>query len=208
MSVADMMRRMRVVPVIVLDRAEDAVPLARTFVAAGIGGIEITLRTPAGMEAIRRALGEVEGIAVGAGTVTRVAELTELQRMGAAFAVSPGCPRHLLDAAIDMGIAYLPGVVTPTELMTAMEAGLSCLKFFPAEASGGAAVLKAWSSVFRDLAMVPTGGIDMKNAADYFAVPMVAAIGCSWVAPQALIAGGHWDEIGSRCRQILALGRV
>ncbi len=207
MSVADLMRRCRVVPVIVVERPEDAVPLARTFVEAGIGSIEITLRTPAGMEAIRRTIGEVEGIAVGAGTVTTVDELRDVHRLGAVFAVSPGCTRRMIDAAAGLGIAYLPGVVTPSELMMATEAGLSCLKFFPAEASGGVPVLKAWSSVFPSVAMVPTGGIDTGNAAAYMAVPTVAAVGCSWVAPTAMISSGDWPGIRARCVKMLALAQ-
>ena len=205
MSVVDVVRAAKVVPVIVLDKAEDAVPLARTFLEAGIGTIEITLRTRAGLEAIKRTIAEVPGIAVGAGTVTTVDELRAVKRAGVAYVVSPGCTPTLLSEAKALGVDYLPGVVTPSELMLAADAGLTCLKFFPAEPSGGAVMLKAWASVFPQIAVVPTGGIDIKNAADYFAVPTVAAIGCSWVAPAKMIAEGNWAEIKSRCAQILAL---
>ena len=205
MSVVDVVRASKVVPVIVLDKAEDAVPLSRTFLEAGIGTIEITLRTKAGLEAIKRAIGEVPGIAVGAGTVTTLEELRAVKKAGVSYVVSPGCTPALLNEAKALGVDYLPGVVTPSELMNAVEAGLSCLKFFPAEPSGGTTMLRAWNSVFPNIAIVPTGGIDIKNAADYFSVPMVAAIGCSWVAPAKLIAEGAWAEIKSRCAQILAL---
>jgi len=205
MSVVEAMRASKVVPVIVLDKAEDAVPLARTFLKAGIGSIEITLRTPAGLEAIRRAVGEVPGIAVGAGTVTTVEELRAVHKAGVAFVVSPGCTPALLREAASLGVTYLPGVVTPSELMVAAEAGLSCLKFFPAEPSGGTTMLRAWSSVFPQIAMVPTGGIDIKNAADYFSVSTVAAVGCSWVAPAKMIAEHAWPAVAERCAQMLAL---
>lgn len=204
-SIAETMRASRIVPVIVLDKAEDAPPLARTFLEAGIDCIEITLRTKAGMEAIRRTIAEVPGIAVGAGTVTTTAELDAVHRAGVSFVVSPGCTPAMLKAAAGLGVAYLPGVITPSELMMAAEAGLTCLKFFPAEASGGATTLKAWSSVFPQIAIVPTGGIDTKNAKDYFAVPTVAAVGCSWVAPAKMIAEHAWPEVRERCQQMLAL---
>jgi len=203
-SVTDLMRASKVVPVIVLDKAEDAPPLARTFLEAGIGSIEITLRTPAGMEAIRRTIGEVPGIAVGAGTVTTVEELRALHKIGIGFVVSPGCTPSLIKEAAALGISYLPGVVTPSELMVAVEAGLSCLKFFPAEPSGGTTMLKALGSVFPQVAIVPTGGIDTKNAAEYFAVPTVAAVGCSWVAPAKMIAENAWPAIRERCAEMLA----
>ncbi len=205
MSVVDVVRAAKVVPVIVLDKAEDAVPLARAFLEAGIGTIEITLRTKAGLEAIKRTVAEVPKIAVGAGTVTTVDELRAVRQAGVSYVVSPGCTPGLLNEAKALGVDYLPGVVTPSELMMAADSGLKCLKFFPAEPSGGAVMLKAWASVFPQIAIVPTGGIDIKNAADYFAVPTVAAVGCSWVAPAKLIADGNWVEIKSRCAQILAL---
>ncbi len=205
MSVVDVARASRVVPVIVLDKAEDAPPLARTFLESGIGTIEITLRTSAGLEAIKRTIAEVPGIVVGAGTVLTVEELRAVHRAGVGYVVSPGFTPTLLREAAALGVDYLPGVVTPSELMVAVESGLKCLKFFPAEPSGGAAMLKAWNSVFPQTAIVPTGGIDIKNAAEYFAVPTVAAVGCSWVAPVKLIADHQWTEIASRCKQILAL---
>jgi 2-dehydro-3-deoxyphosphogluconate aldolase/(4S)-4-hydroxy-2-oxoglutarate aldolase len=205
MSVAALMRTTKIVPVIVIDKAEDAPPLARAFVAAGIASIEITLRTSAGMEAIVRTIAEVPEIAVGAGTVTSLEELRRVHKAGCKFVVSPGCTPALVAEAKAMGVPYLPGIVTPSELMVAAEAGLACLKFFPAEPSGGAGMLRALASVFPHIAIVPTGGIDNKNAADYFAVPTVAAIGCSWVAPAKLIAERNWEEVKSRCKQMLAL---
>lgn len=204
-SVTELMRASKVVPVIVLDKAEDGPPLARTFLEAGIGSIEITLRTKAGMEAIRRTIGEVPGISVGAGTVTTVEGLLALHKIGIGFVVSPGFTPTLVEEAKALGISYLPGVVTPSELMVAVEAGLSCLKFFPAEPSGGATMLRALASVFPQVAIVPTGGIDTKNAADYFSVPTVAAVGCSWVAPAKMIAENAWPEIRKRCAEMLAL---
>jgi 2-dehydro-3-deoxyphosphogluconate aldolase/(4S)-4-hydroxy-2-oxoglutarate aldolase len=205
MSVVDVARASRVVPVIVLDKAEDGPPLAQTFLEAGIGTIEITLRTKAGLDAIKRTIAEVPGIVVGAGTVITVDELRAVHKAGVGYVVSPGYTPTLLKEAAALGVDYLPGVVTPSELMVAVEAGLKCLKFFPAEPSGGATMLKAWSSVFPHVSIVPTGGIDIRNAAEYFAVPTVAAVGCSWVAPAKLIADHAWTEIAGRCKQILAL---
>lgn len=205
MSVVDVARASRVVPVIVLDRAEDGPPLARAFLDSGIGTIEITLRTKAGLEAIERTIAEVPGIVVGAGTVLTAEEMRAVHKAGVGYVVSPGFTPTLLKEAAGLGVDYLPGVVTPSELMVAAESGLKCLKFFPAEPSGGAGMLKAWASVFPQTAIVPTGGIDIKNAAEYFAVPTVAAVGCSWVAPATLIAEHAWSEIASRCKQMLAL---
>ena len=205
MSVLELMRASKIVPVIVVEKATDAPPLAKAFVEAGIGTIEITLRTAAGLEAIHRTVAEVPEIAVGAGTVTTLDELKVVHGAGVKFVVSPGSTPALLAEARRLGVPYLPGVVTPSELMAAGEAGLTCLKFFPAEPSGGATMLKAWASVFSHVHIVPTGGIDDKNAADYFAVPTVAAVGCSWVAPAKLIAEHKWDEVKARCKTMLAL---
>lgn len=193
------------IPVLVIDKADDAVPLAKTLVAAGMPVLEITLRTPEAMEAIRRVAEEVPEAIVGAGTMLEPEQFDALAEAGGRFAVSPGHTGALLEAAIENDMPFLPGVQTLSEMLFLRECGFTMQKFFPAEQSGGAAFLKTVSGVVGDISFCPTGGISPKNAADYLSLPNVACIGGSWMAPRDLIQANDWDEIGKRAKDAVAL---
>ena len=184
-----------VVPVLIVDDAKSAVPLARALVAGGLKAIEITLRTPAALEAIRAVADEVEGAVAGAGTILDARQYEEAVKAGSQFIVSPGTTRDLLKAAADSDIPLLPGAATASEVMSLRAEGYTVLKFFPAEQAGGAAYLKSLSSPLAGVSVCPTGGISLKNAMDYLSLPNVVCVGGSWVAPKDLVAAGDWDGI-------------
>lgn len=184
-----------VIPVIRIERARDAAPLARALARGGLPAIEITLRTPAALEAIRIAAAEVPEALVGAGTILDPRHYAQAADAGARFIVSPGLTPGLIDAATDSAVPLLPGAVTPGEIMGARDAGYSLLKFFPAEQAGGAAFLKALSSPLAGIRFCPTGGIGAGNAAGYLSLPNVICVGGSWVAPDHMIEAGDWDGI-------------
>jgi len=184
-----------VVPVLIVDDAKSAVPLARALVAGGLKAIEITMRTPAALEAMRAVAAEVEGAEVGAGTILNVAHWEAAVAAGSKFIVSPGTTQELLDAAADSDVPLLPGAATASEVMALREEGYQVLKFFPAEQAGGAAYLKALSSPLAGTLFCPTGGISLKNAHDYLSLPNVICVGGSWVAPKELVAAGDWAGI-------------
>ena len=184
-----------VVPVLIVDDAKSAVPLARALVAGGLKAIEITLRTPAALEAIRAVADEVEGAVAGAGTILDARQYEEAVKAGSQFIVSPGTTRDLLKAAADSDIPLLPGAATASEVMSLRAEGYTVLKFFPAEQAGGAAYLKSLSSPLAGVSFCPTGGISLKNAMDYLSLPNVVCVGGSWVAPKDLVAAGDWDGI-------------
>ena len=184
-----------VVPVLIVDDAKSAVPLARALVAGGLKAIEITLRTPAALEAIRAVADEVEGAVAGAGTILDARQYEEAVKAGSQFIVSPGTTRDLLKAAADSDIPLLPGAATASEVMSLRAEGYTVLKFFPAEQAGGAAYLKSLSSPRAGVSFCPTGGISLKNAMDYLSLPNVVCVGGSWVAPKDLVAAGDWDGI-------------
>ncbi len=184
-----------VVAVLVIDDPSVAVPLARALVKGGIKLIEITLRTPAAMEAIARIGGEVEGAVIGAGTLLSPHQFDEVARLGCRFAVSPGATESLIEAALHSGVAWLPGAATLSEMMRLKERGFALQKFFPAEAAGGVGYLKSVSSVVRTVRFCPTGGIDARNMAAYLALPNVLCVGGSWLAPSPLVQAGRWEEI-------------
>ena len=196
-----------VIPVLKIERAEDAVPLAQALAKGGLRMIEITLRTPEAVEAIRRAAGEVEEAIVGAGTILSAAQFEEAAKAGSRFIVSPGLTKEVLAAGGNSDVPLLPGAITPSEIMTAQDAGLDFLKFFPAEQAGGAAFLKSLASPFAGIRFCPTGGIGTGNAKDYLDLPNVICIGGSWVAPDNLVKAGKWDEIEALARQASRLGR-
>jgi 2-dehydro-3-deoxyphosphogluconate aldolase/(4S)-4-hydroxy-2-oxoglutarate aldolase len=196
-----------VVPVMVIDRTQDAVPLAQACVDGGVNVLEVTLRTPAGLESIRRIAAEVPGAWVGAGTVTTVPEVARVAQAGARFIVSPGFDREIVAAARDLGIEAMPGVMTPSEIMAALSEGLSLLKFFPAAAAGGIPMLKAFAGPFPSVHFCPTGGIDARGAPDYLALPNVVAIGGSWLTPAAAIARQDWSAITTLARAAASLAR-
>ncbi len=194
-----------VVPVVVVESARDAVPLARALVAGGIPAIEVTLRTPAALEAIRAIAAEVEGAVVGVGTVIDATQLAAAERAGARFAVSPGATRTLLDAADDHAIPYLPGAATASEAMALLERGYTHMKFFPAENVGGAPALRSLGGPLPTLRFCATGGIALANARDYLALPNVAAVGGSWLTPKAAVVAGDWSAIEALAREAAAL---
>ena len=196
-----------VIPVLKIERAADAVPLARALAKGGLKVIEITLRTSEALEAIRRAAGEVEEAIVGAGTILSAAQFDQAAQAGSRFIVSPGITREVLSAADASDVPLLPGAITPSEIMTAAEAGLDFLKFFPAEQAGGAAFLKSLASPFAGIRFCPTGGIGVKNAGDYLSLPNVICVGGSWVAPDDLVKAGKWDEIEALAREASRIGR-
>jgi 2-dehydro-3-deoxyphosphogluconate aldolase/(4S)-4-hydroxy-2-oxoglutarate aldolase len=202
---ADLLAVSPVVPVVVLEDVAQAVPLARALARGGVGIIEITLRTAAGLGAIERVAAEVPEIVTGAGTVTTPAEAEAVRRAGAQFIVTPGSPPRLLEAVLDTGIPVLAGTSTLSEMMRLAELGLGAMKFFPAEASGGRPYLSAVGGPMPGLRFCPTGGISMANAADYLALPNVGCVGGSWLTPRDAVTAGDWGRIEDLAREAAAL---
>lgn len=194
-----------VIPVIKIERAADAVPLARALARGGLPAVEITLRTPAAIEAIRLIAAEAPEAVVGAGTILNAEQFSEASAAGARFIVSPGATPQLFEAARGSTIPLLPGAATASEIMQARETGYFLLKFFPAEQAGGAAFLKSLASPLADVRFCPTGGITAKNAHDYLGLPNVICVGGSWVAPDDLVAAGDWDAIERLAREAARL---
>ena len=184
-----------VIPVIVLHKVEHAVPMAKALVAGGIRVLEVTLRTPQGLACIEAIAKAVPQAIVGAGTVRSAADAAAAAQAGARFAVSPGYTSKLGQACRDLKLPLLPGVATSSEIMAAMEDGLSELKFFPAVQSGGLQMLKAWQGPFGDVRFCPTGGISPANAAEFLALSNVVCVGGSWLAPASAVEAGNWSEI-------------
>ena len=195
-----------VVPVLVIDDLAHAAPLARALVAGGLPALEVTLRTPVALDAIR-AMADVEGGTVGAGTLLTPADVKAAKKAGATFGVSPGATDALIKACEDEGLPLLPGAVTATEIMTLLERGYTVQKFFPAEQSGGAAFLKSIGSPIPQVSFCPTGGIGPKNVGDYLSLGTVLCVGGSWVAPKDRLAAGDWDGIAALARAAAALPR-
>ena len=177
----DLLELSPVMPVVVIDDADDAVPTARALLAGGIGVIELTLRTPAALPAIERVAAEVPDIVIGAGTVTSPDQAKQAADAGAKFLVTPGCTDAVVDACFETGLPFLPGASTVSEAMRLAERGLTALKFFPAEASGGVAYLKSIAGPLPSLKFCPTGGITVASAPSYLALPNVGCIGGSWL---------------------------
>ena len=196
-----------VIPVVVIDEPESAVRLARALVSGGTPAIEITLRTPRALECLAAIAAEVEGALPGAGTVLTAQQYDAATRAGASFMVSPGFAPGLLDAADASAVPLLPGAATASEMMMLGERGYSRLKFFPASLAGGAAYLKALSLPLPQFTFCPTGGISLKTAPDYLALPNVACVGGSWLAPQALVDAGEWGTIADLAREAAALAQ-
>lgn len=194
------LQRHRLVPVVSVDDAADAVPLAGALIAGGLPCMEITLRTPAGLEAIRRAA-KAQGMLVGAGTVLDAMQCLAAHEAGARFIVSPGFDPEVLAAATERGLLYLPGIATPTEVQAARRAGLKAVKFFPASSFGGPATLKAFAAVYPDMRMMPTGGITPQNLAEYLSPPNVFACGGSWLAPADAMRRKAWETITALTRE-------
>jgi 2-dehydro-3-deoxyphosphogluconate aldolase/(4S)-4-hydroxy-2-oxoglutarate aldolase len=193
------------VPVLTIEDRAIAVPLAKALVAGGLTALEVTLRTKAGPDCIRAIAAEVEGADVGAGTVLDRSQLAEAMACGARFLVSPGATPSLVAAAKDCPVPFLPGVATAGEAMSLADAGFSLLKFFPAEPAGGIAYLKALAAPLPSIRFCPTGGIGLKNAADYLALPNVLCVGGSWVTPAEALARGDWARVTSLAREAAKL---
>ena len=204
-SIKEIMTTSPVIPVMVINNIEQAVPLSRALVEGGLRVLEITLRTPVALEAIRRIKAEVPGAIVGAGTIINVQTLEQALEAGAEFIVSPGVTDHLLITAIASGIPILPGVVTPSEVMRLLDKGITAMKFFPAEAAGGIPMLKSIGGPLPQVTFCPTGGVNPKNAPDYLALSNVACVGGSWMAPAELVDAGNWTEITRRAAEATAL---
>jgi len=193
-AVAAVLTRAPVIPVLAIEEVRHAVPLAEALVAGGLPVIEVTLRTPAALEAIR-AMAQVEGAIVGAGTVLDPDGLARAVDAGARFIVSPGLTDRLAQAANRAGVPFLPGVATAGEIMRALDHGLTHLKFFPAETSGGAAAVKAFAGPFGAVRFCPTGGITPETAPGYLALPNVLCVGGTWIAPRDALARQDWAAI-------------
>ena len=194
-----------VIPVVKIERVEDAVPLTRALARGGLRLVEITLRTRDALECIRRAAAEVEEAVVGAGTILDHAQFADAAKAGARFIVSPGVTTNLLGAAADSPVPLLPGAITPGEIMLARDAGLDFLKFFPAQQAGGAAFLKALASPFAGIRFCPTGGISPKNVREYLSLPNVICVGGSWVAPDDLVKAKDWAGIEALAHEAAGL---
>lgn len=194
-----------VIPVVVIDDVDAAVPLARALVDGGITIIEVTLRTAAGLPAIRRIAEAVPEIRVGAGTVTAAGQLDAVVDAGAQFVVTPGSPVDLIDEILARGLPLLAGTGTLTEMMTLVARGHRALKFFPAEQSGGTGFLKAVGGPLPAAMFCPTGGITPASAPDYLALPNVGCVGGSWLSPPALVAAGDWPAITALARHAAEL---
>lgn len=205
LTIREIMQISPVMPVLVINREEDAVPLARALVAGGLRVLEITLRTSAALEAIRLIAEQVPEAVVGVGTVTRPEQFDQVKALGAVFAVSPGMTNPLIAAARAAELPFLPGVMTPSDVMRAMEAGLDALKLFPAEQAGGIGMLKAIGGPLPEMKFCPTGGVTVTSAPAYLALPNVGCVGGSWIAPADLVRSGNWAAITELARAASAL---
>ena len=198
-KLATLFRQATVIPVLTIERVEDAVPLARALVAGGVRTLEVTLRTPVAIEAAKAIIANVPDAVVGIGTILNAADLARAQALGAVFGISPGATPELLKAAAASGLPFAPGIATASELMQALAHGFDLVKFFPAEQSGGIKALRALAGPFPDVRFCPTGGIGEANAASWLAEPNVFAVGGSWLCPAADIRSGNWAGITAMC---------
>ena len=204
-KIRSIMRASPVMPVMVLEDVATAVPLARALVAGGIKVLEITMRTPVALDCVRAICKAVPDAIVGVGTIVSPADLDAAVAAGAAFGVSPGATDALLAYAVEKNFALLPGVMTPSDVMRALQHGYTALKLFPAQQAGGIGMLKALGGPFPQVLFCPTGGIDAKTAPDFLALKNVACVGGSWLAPAALVAAGDWAGIETLARAAAAL---
>ena len=204
LTVAQVMELAPVIPVLVVERVEDALPIARALVAGGLPALEVTLRTPAALDVIRE-MAQVEGAVVGAGTVLNPRQLDEAMKAGARFAVSPGLTEPLGRAAIDAGLPFLPGTATAADVMRGMDMGLTHFKFFPAATSGGLPALKALAAPLYEARFCPTGGITFDNAPDWLAQPFIKCVGGTWLVPKGPVDPA---QIEALARDAAALPRA
>lgn len=195
-----------VMPVVVIDDLATAVPVARALVAGGLPAIELTLRTPVALDALRAIAAEVPDILLGAGTITTPAQAAAAVAAGARFLVSPGLTPDLLAAMLDTGVPFLPGTSTVSEVMAVLDAGLTEMKFFPAEAAGGTPYLRSVAGPLPQARFCPTGGITPASAPTYLDLPNVGCVGGSWITPADAVAAGDWERISKLAAEAAALG--
>ncbi|MDP2561165.1 bifunctional 4-hydroxy-2-oxoglutarate aldolase/2-dehydro-3-deoxy-phosphogluconate aldolase [Psychrobium sp. 1_MG-2023] len=193
-----------VVPVIVISKIEQALPLAKALLDGGIRVMEVTLRTECAVEAIRVIAKEYPESLIGSGTVINAEQLAQVTEAGAKFAISPGSTPALLAQAAEGSIPLIPGVVSPSELMSGIELGYDHFKFFPAESNGGSKALKSLGAPFKGIKFCPTGGISLHNAPEYLALDAVSCIGGSWIVPLDLVEAGEWQQITQLCKEAVA----
>ena len=198
----------RVVPVIVITHPDQAVPMAHALLEGGVDVMEITLRHAAGLPAIEQVAKHVPQMHVGAGTVTRAEEMARVQNAGASFALSPAMTEAIVQAAMDCKLPFMPGVMTPSEVMTARDYGFGLVKLFPAAQAGGLAMLKALGGPLGDMQFCPTGGVSLANMAEFLKQPNVAMVGGSWLTPVALAESGNWAEITRLAREATELSKT
>ncbi|WFU44542.1 bifunctional 4-hydroxy-2-oxoglutarate aldolase/2-dehydro-3-deoxy-phosphogluconate aldolase [Bradyrhizobium sp. CB82] len=202
-KLAALFRAATVIPVLTIERLEDAVPLARALVAGGVKTLEVTLRTSVAIEAAKAMISEVPEAIVGIGTILNPADLARAEALGVKFGISPGGTPDLLKAAADSALPFAPGIATASELMQALAFGLDVAKFFPAEQAGGIKGLRALGGPFPNVRFCPTGGVGEANAATWLAEPNVLAVGGSWLCPAAEIRAGNWAGITAICQRTL-----
>ncbi|MBR0872753.1 bifunctional 4-hydroxy-2-oxoglutarate aldolase/2-dehydro-3-deoxy-phosphogluconate aldolase [Bradyrhizobium tropiciagri] len=200
---ADLIRQAVVIPVLTIERLEDAVPLAKALVAGGVRTLEVTLRTAVAAEAAKAVIAEVPEAIVGIGTILNGDDLARAEALGAKFGISPGATPELLKAAASSRLPFAPGIATASELMQALAYGFDVVKFFPAEQAGGIKALRALAGPFPNVRVCPTGGIGEANAATWLAEPNVLAVGGSWLCPAADIRAGNWAGITAMCAQAM-----
>ena len=198
-KLAALFKQAVVIPVLTIERLEDAVPLARALVAGGVRVLEVTLRTPVAIPAAQAIIADVPEAIVGVGTILNADDLARAEALGARFGISPGATPDLLKAAAASALPFAPGIATASELMQALAHGFDLVKFFPAEQSGGIKALRALAGPFPDARFCPTGGIGEANAAAWLAEPNVVAVGGSWLCPAADIRSGNWAGISAIC---------
>jgi 2-dehydro-3-deoxyphosphogluconate aldolase/(4S)-4-hydroxy-2-oxoglutarate aldolase len=200
-KLAAMFRQATVIPVLTIERVEDAVPLAKALVAGGVKVLEVTLRTPVAIEAAKAIMAGVPEAIVGIGTILNADDLARAETLGVQFGISPGITPDLLKAAAASRLPFAPGIATASELMQALAHGFDLVKFFPAEQSGGIKALRALAGPFPDVLICPTGGIGEANAASWLGEPNVVAVGGSWLCPAAEIRSGNWAGITAICER-------
>jgi len=190
-----------IVPVVVLEQADDALPMAEALLEGGIDVIEVTLRRPGGLPGIEKIARQLPDICVGAGTLLSADDVARARDAGASFGLSPGSSPTLVDAVLELGLPFIPGVATPSDIMQAHDAGFSLMKLFPAAQLGGIDMLKALQGPFANVRFCPTGGVNLANLLSYLALPNVAMVGGSWLTPASAVARRQWHEITALARQ-------
>lgn len=205
MDALSLLEKFKLVPVLVINNAQTASDLARCLQDGGIGALEITLRTPAALSALETIANSVEGMLLGAGSIRQAGQLESVKNAGASFAVSPGATETLVNAAKKLAMPFVPGAVTPSEMLALYEKGYTLQKFFPAELSGGASLLKAVAAPMPELRFFPTGGINATLVTEYSKLPNVVSIGGSWFAPAELIAEKKFSQITKKAKEALSV---